>query len=392
MAGEGKHKDYKLHFDPTDGRALVDLIKNLVAMANAGGGEIIIGRDETTILGVDESAKKALDSARIADKARHFITPAQLQISHEIDELEDDRFVVTLSVEAAKYPIVMARQGDWKGMDSRKDKSLFLQGDIWIRHSSKTERIRYEELKEWIDRIRQEERELILSRITKVIDLPEGAEIQVVAGTRQPIDTPKRLLEYAVRRHAYDPDHLLSAKDLVHLFINRDALGFLNEEELRLLVASALRRPPTLFWWLIQLDAHPNIILEEVEKCLQARDRDKSDAAKSVIELAAIFADDTQLDQILGDLRTSGYKHFQTAAANWVDRTTTLNQLRDRISRARHGKRKLQNFSVDELEKLATEYAVNLQKRSTSANSRKLGDITRVIWSKKSRYGQATLT
>ena len=46
MDGEGTHQDYKLAFDPADSAARLELVKNIVAFANAGGGQIVFGRRE----------------------------------------------------------------------------------------------------------------------------------------------------------------------------------------------------------------------------------------------------------------------------------------------------------------------------------------------------------
>lgn len=392
MAGESKLQDYKITFVPNDAKARVDLVKNLVAMANAGGGQIIYGRDETETPGVDDATCTALDSARLDDFVRKYIIPAPMEISHDIQVLDNGRFVLTLTVAAAQYPIVMARKGDWKGMDSRKDSSIFLKGDIWTRHSSKTERVHFEDLRQWVERAKQDERERILSRITHLANLPEGTEIQIVPSGQQPIDSPERLLEYAAMRHQYDPSHLLTSSDLVHLFINRNALGSFNETQLRLLISSALRRPPTLFWWIIKVDDNPQLILEEIEKCPDASDRDKSDAARSIIEMATIFAEDEMLDKILAKLQRSRYKHFRDEAEAWQGRAALLVQLKERIFNARHNDRSLMNFTIDELERLATELAILWGDQSKKASiSRKLGDVTRVVWSNNSRFAHVLM-
>ena len=386
MAGESKLKDYKIAFAPNDAKARVDLVKNLVAMANAGGGQIIFGRNETETPGLDDATCTALDSARLDDFVRKYIVPAPMEISHDIQVMDNGRFVLTLTVAAARYPIVMARKGDWKGMDSRKDSSIFLKGDIWTRHSSKTERVHFEDLRQWVERAKRDERERILSRITHLANLPEGTEIQVVPSGQQPIDSPKRLLEYAAMRHEYDPSHLLTSSDLVHLFVNRNTLGRFNETQLRLLISSALRRPPTLFWWIIKADDNPQLILDEIEKCPDASDRDKSDASRSIVEMAAIFAEDDMLNKILSKLRSSRYKHFRDGAAAWQGRNTLRMQLNERISKAQHDDRLLRSFSVDELERLSDELATNLSNQPRISYARKLGDTTRAIWSKKSRF------
>lgn len=391
MNGESNHQDYKLDFDPGNEKAKVDLVKNLVAIANAGGGRIIFGRNETVTPGIDNDTCQALDSARLSDLVYRYVKPAQVELSHEIQALGDDRYLFTVRIAASEYPVVMSRQGDWKGMNNRKDKAIFLLGDIWIRHSSKTERVTHEDMRTWIERAKQGERDRLLSRITTLVNLPDGAEIQVVSAEQSPIDSPQQLLQYATTRHDYDPSHLLTSSDLANLFVNRSTLDSLSQTQLRLLISSALRRPPTLYWWITQVDEAPHIILEEIEKCLHAADRDKSDAARSIVEMAAIFADDVQLAEILEELRTSRYKHFRKAAENWPGRKALLNQLHDRISGAKHEGHFLHEYSIEELEKLATEIAIKLLPKAKTADSRKLADITRVIWSKKSAFAKNAL-
>lgn len=386
MSREMRNQDLKLMFDPADEKAKVDLVKNLIAMANAGGGQIVYGRNETNTPGVDQSACTTLDSARIADLIERYTSPAPFQVSHNIEDLGSGRFVVILTIDAATYPIVMSRTGDWKGMNSGKDKSLFLVGDIWTRHSTKTERVNYEDLRQWFERVRQEERERLLSRITSLVNLPEGAEIQVVSSQQQPIDSPQRLLEYAAMRHEYDPSHLLTSSDLAHIFVNRGGLTQLSRAQTGLLISSALRRPPTLYWWLLLADDAPDFVVAELEKCLNAKDRDKSDAARSIIELAAVFADDAKLARMLEELRNSGYQHFRDAARDWQSPTDMHGQLQERIANAKHNGELLQGCSVDELETIATEAALRVLGRAKPSDSRKLADVTRVIWSKRSRF------
>lgn len=388
MNGEFRNQDYKSMFDPSDEKAKVDLVKNLIAMANAGGGQVVYGRDETNTPGVDQSVCTTLDSARIADLIERYASRASVHVSHSIEALDSGKFILSLTIDAAPYPIVMSRTGDWKGMNSGKDKPLFLVGDIWTRHSTKTERINYEDLRQWFERVRQEERDRILSRITSLVNLPEGAEIQVVSTSQQPIDSPQRLLEYAAMRHEYDPSHLLTSSDLAHIFVNRGGLTQLSQAQTGLLISSALRRPPTLYWWLLLADNASDFIVAELKKCLNAKDRDKSDAARSIIELAAIFADDTELSKMLEELQNSGYQHFREAAQDWQSRADMHGQLRERIANAKYDGELLQDYSADELERIATEIAFRVRDRAKTSDSRRLADITRVIWSKKSRSAE----
>lgn len=383
MAGEKKQRDYKRDYDPTDAQAKLKLVKILVAMANAGGGEVWYGRTETEQVGVDEATAAALDSAIIADLVESYIRPAPVTLSHDKERLTNGRFIVCLCVEPTEYPIVMSKPGTY-AVSETKQSSEFLIGDVWIRHSTRTERVRYEDLRDWMQRNREEERDKLLRRITTVVNLPEDAEIQVVTGPQVPIDTPKRLLEYAVKRRENDSSHLLTGRDLLWLFSNRGLLD-MSAEELALVIASALRRNMTLFWWIAQAVQTPELIVNELVTCLSAADRDKSDAGKSIIELAAIYADEEQLATILQQLRTSRYMHFREAAADWIDRAHQLSQLRERIERARAAGRYLVELEVNELEELASEIAAQAIGRTNPSVSRNLGNATRVLWSKLSR-------
>lgn len=78
---EGKHIDYKCGFDAQNPKAKIELLKNLIAMANAGGGQIIFGCSETSEEGVDEATRRELDSARLADAASLYTQPAILVVS-----------------------------------------------------------------------------------------------------------------------------------------------------------------------------------------------------------------------------------------------------------------------------------------------------------------------
>jgi hypothetical protein len=253
-SGEGKHLDLKISFDQESEKAKVDLVKNLVALANAGGGSIVYGRDETATPGIGDDTRQALDSARLMDLVTKYIRPSQIGISHSVEVVGDGRYLLTISVDAAEYPMVMSRKGDWKGSDSKKDRPLFVVGDIWTRHGSKTERISFEDLREWIEQKLSAERNSILSRIATLVNLPEGAEIQVVSGDQKPSDGPNRFLEFAALQHDYDQSYLLSSGALLTLFTNRFELDYLTAERLRFLLASALRRKPTLYWWLVMAD------------------------------------------------------------------------------------------------------------------------------------------
>lgn len=390
MDGEGSNQDYKLTFDMTDAESKLKLVKDIVAISNAGGGQIVFGRDEVTTSGIDPLLAKALDSARLADIVQKYTKPARINLAHEIHQLDSDSVLLTIRIEAAEYPLVMAEDGNFAHQPSGKTRPAFAKGEIWTRHSSKNERVTYDDMRAWIEKAKKEERGAILNRINKVIDIPEGADIQIVHPSSVPaLDTPQRMLEYAAKRRASKPSYVLPADDLMELFQHRTELQpSMTPAELSLIVASALRRPSTLFWWLTLLDGSPELILDELDGCLTSTDRDKSDAATSVIELAAIYADDERLKELIAKLLDSRYKHFREAAQRWGGQSSQIGKLQERIQKAKCEQNLLSEMTIDDLEKNATLFAEQYGD-GNAAQARRLGDVTRVIWSKRSVYAKA---
>ena len=383
MGGESKNSDLKTSFDLNSEEAKIDLIKNLVAFANAGGGSITFGRDETNIYGIDDVTIQALDSARVNDMLSKFISPAQLDVSHEIEKTEGNKLLFTLIVPRSEIPLVMARQGTWKGFDSKKDKPVFAKGDIWTRHGTKTERVTYEDIRECILSHRTDEKESVLDRITTLVNLPDGASIEVIDHAGAPIDTPKGLLASSVRWRDRDHDHLLSPKDLLWIFQNRFQITF-HEAEIALLVASALRKGATLYYWLAEAEQYDGMLESEIMATFDASDRDKSDAARNIVEISSIYLGSQALRKVLRSLRQSKYTHFREEAADWVDREQMKKAIAQRVMRSRFRGKRLVEFPTHDLEAFASELSVGLITSRSTSDSRNLSSITRVLWSRKS--------
>src|SRR6476646_6474655 len=70
---ESKHVDFKSHFDPESTGEWCELVKDIVAMANSGGGVIVIGLDNGGApSNEDVKAVLELDHAKYVDKIRKY--------------------------------------------------------------------------------------------------------------------------------------------------------------------------------------------------------------------------------------------------------------------------------------------------------------------------------
>ncbi len=130
-------------------------------------------------------------------------------------------------------------------------------------------------------------------------------------------DEPSYLLSRATDLFRQRREKLLDGDDLLYLWENREALDSISTESCVLLVQSALRRPPTLFFWLARCGFESADIVSVLEQALDMRDRDKSDMGKMVPLVAALYLDRTQYDGLIARMADSAYAHIREAAAEF---------------------------------------------------------------------------
>src|ERR1017187_621256 len=110
---ESKHVEFKQGFDPDSGRAWCELIKDLAAIANSGGGIILFGLDN---LGkpTGESVEKiaSLDPADIANKVLKYT--GQVDFEFEIRSLEKrGHKLIAFVVHPISIPLVFEKPGTY---------------------------------------------------------------------------------------------------------------------------------------------------------------------------------------------------------------------------------------------------------------------------------------
>jgi len=378
MGGEGKNTDYKLRFNPDDAKAMTKLVKSIVAMANSGGGEIVFGRDETQTPGISPKIADHLDSAKVADQVDKYIEKGLIHIRHEFNQREDGNIICTIIVEPATYPVVMRHPGTWGGA-APGDKPLFQKGDIWVRHGSRNEKVSQADAKDFIDDAFKRGIDQVLSAAQVVRESGPDSAVGVQTEPSVVIRSPSDLLNLAISKQERNLPHLLSGQELLWLFILRNSYKP-TPQQLELIIESALRRPATLYWWLRDPRATPELIKKILFRIPEATDRDKSDAARSAVELAAIYLSDEDIDQLLSDMETSRYAHFKSAAMDYQDRRLVIEGIRNRAERASNEGTKLINMPLGELEILADQVAKTQTTNPSSSGSRKLADVLRCIW------------
>jgi hypothetical protein len=198
---ESKLVDFKSAFDPESTGDWCELVKDIVAMANSGGGVIVIGLDNSGIPSkTNVKPVLDLDHAKFVDKIRKYT-------SFEFGELEvheakkQDDTVAVIEVSAVKVPMVFTEVGTYEvqGGQKQKQKTAFSKGTVYFRHGAKSEPGTTEDIRNVIERQLEAIRGEWLDGVRKVVRAPQGSSVTVFSGevkeSNSPEATPIRLVD-----------------------------------------------------------------------------------------------------------------------------------------------------------------------------------------------------
>jgi hypothetical protein len=135
---ENAELDFKAAFDPTAPQDWCELIKDVVALANSGGGIVVFGvnDDGTPALG-DLQPIHALDPAIFVDKIKKYTNQhfADFSFSSATRRCSP---VEILVVAAVSIPIVFTSPGTYD-VGGDRQKTAFSRGTVYFRHGAKSD-------------------------------------------------------------------------------------------------------------------------------------------------------------------------------------------------------------------------------------------------------------
>jgi hypothetical protein len=172
--------EFKERFDPSSAGEWCELIKDIVAMANSGGGIILFGLDNAgnPVLGQSLDALSRLDPADIANKISRYTGSTQL----ELDVRQLQKAGVSLYafvVQSVSIPIVFQKPGTYD-VGAGKQKAAFSIGTVYFRHGAKSEPGTSDDLRAAIERQLEEIRHSWIKGVRKVVQAPAGSQIVAV--------------------------------------------------------------------------------------------------------------------------------------------------------------------------------------------------------------------
>jgi hypothetical protein len=182
--------DFKAQFDPASRQDWCELIKDIVAMANSGGGAIIVGvQDDGVPSGTDVSLLLGLDPADVINQI-HKYTEHQFAEFQIREGTREGQRVVGLLIGGVRIPIVFVAPGTYP-VAGGGQKVAFVKGTVYFRHGPKSEPGTTDDLRAALERELERVKGFWLDGIAKVVAAPPDATVQVVQHDVSLRDSPE---------------------------------------------------------------------------------------------------------------------------------------------------------------------------------------------------------
>lgn len=175
--------DYKLNYDHKDKKQKLELVRDLVSMANTQGGYIVIGVGENKEVGtgfipvgIDEECQRGLDITKIYDQLTPFIVP-RLDIRltiYSLPELENNTFALIYVAQGTELPIIFEQDGSFQG--KKRTETKFHKGDTYVRRGAASVRADQNDIRRFVSLIRRREKETWTEEILGLTDLKQRIE------------------------------------------------------------------------------------------------------------------------------------------------------------------------------------------------------------------------
>jgi hypothetical protein len=195
---ESKRIEFKQSFDVNSAEEWVEIIKDMVAMANSGGGVLVFGLDNHgNGTKADLESLRAMDPATITDRVSKY-TRVQFTEFELVPTKKGPCPVVAIRVFEVETPIVFEKPGTC-AIPGQKQKTAFSQGTVYFRHGAKSEPANNDDLRKHIERQREVDRKEFLKNVQQIAKAPARSSIAVlppgVTETEEPGATPIRIVE-----------------------------------------------------------------------------------------------------------------------------------------------------------------------------------------------------
>jgi hypothetical protein len=218
---ESKQIEFKSSFDPFSDAEWCEVMKDVIAIANSGGGIIVFGlNSDGSLAGTHVEDISRIDPADLTNKITKYTGEVDPQV--EIREIEKQgRLLPAFIIGPAPTPLVFSRPGTYN-VYGDKQKTAFRQGTVYFRHGAKSECGTTGDVRSTFERQLERIRKSWIKNVRRVVEAPLGSQV-LVQSARPDFDS---LQSKAV--------HVVKDPNAVHIALTRDpdkAAGtFMHEE------------------------------------------------------------------------------------------------------------------------------------------------------------------
>jgi hypothetical protein len=226
---ESKYIDFKAEFNSDSRRDLCELIKDIIAMANSGGGVILIGvKDDGTESSFDTQAVIGIDPAKITDQIAKF-TGEQFSDFELRDVIRKDQQVVALLVSGVAVPMVFTEPGTYTLPDGKQQRTAFGRGTIYFRHGAKSDPGNTNDLRNAIEGELSRIRKSWLGNIKQVVEAPAGYKVKVLS-PHAVMSTDDQAISIRLVDDTNAPTYRLESIDKTHPHRQKEVVQLVREK------------------------------------------------------------------------------------------------------------------------------------------------------------------
>ena len=176
---ESKLLDFKGDFDATSTEAWCEVIKDIVAFANSGGGIIVFGAENNgRFSGFNPQPLLDYDLADVVNKIHSYTGVHFSEI--EIVSIKRGRNTCgAMVISASEVPIVFTKPGTY-AIEGGRQTTAFARGTVYFRHGAKSEPGNAADMSAWRDRAVDRVKRSWMGDMRKVVQLPHDHTLTAV--------------------------------------------------------------------------------------------------------------------------------------------------------------------------------------------------------------------
>jgi len=188
LEGETAAVDFKASFDPSSKQDWCELIKDIMAMSNSGGGTIVVGvADDGSFSNFDIQGLLAVDPADVTNRIYGY-TDQHFSAFEIVERIRFGRPVAVIGVGISRIPIVFTAHGGYAVAGGQK--AAFVRGSVYFRHGAKSEPGTTDDLRLALERELEFVKAFWMEGIGKVVAAPTGSTVQIISGAVVLRDSP----------------------------------------------------------------------------------------------------------------------------------------------------------------------------------------------------------